>query len=80
MRFAHVTALLSISAIACAQLTYNITQATVPGNRDKYRCLYVSQNLEAVMILRCRLNGLYQESKAIWSLGEKAVKDRNQLT
>ena len=45
MRFTQIAALLSMSAIACAQLTYNITQANAPGNRDKYHCLYASHPL-----------------------------------
>ncbi|KNG48427.1 hypothetical protein DDE82_002125 [Stemphylium lycopersici] len=39
MRFTQVAALLSTSATASAQLTYNITQASASGNREKYCCL-----------------------------------------
>ncbi|KAH7061987.1 hypothetical protein BKA63DRAFT_527211 [Paraphoma chrysanthemicola] len=36
---ACISTLLAFSAVASAQLTYNITQAYVRGNWEKYRCL-----------------------------------------
>ncbi|KAF1834750.1 hypothetical protein BDW02DRAFT_497573 [Decorospora gaudefroyi] len=39
MRFTQIAALLSLSAVTSAQLTYNITQAYAKGNWKKYRCL-----------------------------------------
>ncbi|KAF1843133.1 uncharacterized protein K460DRAFT_356900 [Cucurbitaria berberidis CBS 394.84] len=41
MRFPVITATLTltVSSLATAQLTFNITQAFTPGNWEKYRCL-----------------------------------------
>jgi hypothetical protein len=39
MRFTSIATVLSVTAVASAQLTYNVTQAYAKGNFAKYRCL-----------------------------------------
>ncbi|KAI2482132.1 CFEM domain containing protein [Pyrenophora tritici-repentis] len=39
MRFSQITAILSITAVASAQVTFNLTKAYKKGNWDKYHCL-----------------------------------------
>jgi hypothetical protein len=48
MRFTHLAAALSLSAVASAQLTYNVTQAYAKGNWEKYRCLYVAPSYHPI--------------------------------
>jgi hypothetical protein len=39
MRFADITAILAVSSVASAALTYNVTKALTRDNYKKYKCL-----------------------------------------
>ena len=79
MRFPTVTTILtlSISAIATAQLTFNVTQAFAPGNWEKYHCLQVPFTLP-LEIATINLNQGQRQTQYLAALMSPELPSKSQ--